>query len=123
MRFDRSEFIRYCIVGIICTIIDASVFYLLHNLIGYRFAMVCGFCLSLFINYLLNIYWSFQVKPTIHNAIGVIMAHCFNIFVVRMSLMWLFVDLLFISEVIAFIPTLLISVITNFLLIRYIVNK
>ena len=50
------------------------------------------------------------------------MAHIFNIFVIRMSLMWLFIDHVMLPESIAYVPTLLISIITNFIIVRFIVK-
>ena len=117
------EFICFCFVGVICTAVDAGVFYSVHEWTGYRLAMVLGFALSLGVNYVLNIYWSFRAKPSVKNAVGMIAAHCFNIFVVRMSLMWLFVDTAGMTDSIAYIPTLLISMVTNFIIIRLVVNK
>ena len=116
-------FLRFCIIGILCTGIDAGVFYALHKLIDYRIAMTCGFFLSLGANYVLNMRYSFHVKPSAKNAVGFAMAHLFNIFVVRMSLMWLFIHLFAMSESWAFVPTLAISVVTNFLVLQFIVKK
>ena len=115
-----GEFFRFAVVGIVCTLIDASVFYAIHHAVGYRLAMISGFCVSLSINYLLNIYWSFRSKPSFVNAVGIIAAHCLNIFVVRMMLMWCFINIVHLPEEIAYIPTLVISIVTNFLIIRLI---
>ena len=120
MKF--QEFLRFSIVGGVCTLIDACVFYLLYRNYGYRLAISAGFVASISVNYILNVYWSFKEKPTIKNAIGLLMAHVFNIFVIRMSLMWLFIDLIKLPESIAYVPTLLISIITNFIIIRFIVK-
>lgn len=117
------EFVKFCIIGCICTTIDAGIFYAIHSSTGYRIAMICGFCISIIFNYLLNTYWSFKAKPTISNIVGFLVAHCLNIFFVRISLMWLFVDLLQITDGIAYIPTLLISTVTNFLIIRFIMKR
>lgn len=124
VRSDRfREFLRFCIVGGICTLIDAGVFYALHNHTGYRIAMIAGFYVSICVNYVLNIYWSFKEKPTLKNAIGILAAHLFNIFVVRMSLMWLFVDVARMTDSIAYLPTLAISMVTNFVIIRFVVKR
>lgn len=119
----QSSFVKFCVVGAICTLIDAATFYILHSVLGYRLAMICGFCLSIGVNYLLNIYWAFSAKPNIKNAISILSAHCFNIFIVRMGLMWLFINLFMLSESIAFIPTLCISIVTNYIIIRLVVRK
>lgn len=117
------EFFKFCLVGLLCTAIDASVFYILVGNIGYKISMICGFCVSIIVNYLLNILWAFQTKPNWQNAIGVFSAHCFNIFIVRMTLMWIFINLIFLTEEQAFIPTIILSVITNFIIVRFIINK
>lgn len=118
-----AEFIRFCIVGVIATALDAAIFYLVRMFASYQIALVSGYCLSLIVNYLLTIYWTFKKKPTTGNLVGVIAAHMFNLFVVRMSLMWLFVNVAGIPDRIAYIPTLLISMVTNFLVVRFAVNK
>ena len=46
----------------------------------------------------------------------------FNLFVVRMGLMWLFVEIFGLSDSIAYIPMAVISAITNFLVIRAVVK-
>lgn len=118
-----AEFIRFCIVGVIATALDAAIFYLVRMFASYQIALVSGYCLSLIVNYLLTIYWTFKKKPSTGNLFGVIAAHMFNLFVVRMSLMWLFVNVAGIPDRIAYIPTLLISMVTNFLVVRFAVNK
>ena len=118
-----AEFIRFCIVGVIATALDAAIFYLVRLFASYQIALVSGYCLSLIVNYLLTIYWTFKKKPSTGNLFGVIAAHMFNLFVVRMSLMWIFVNIMEIPDRIAYIPTLLISMVTNFLVVRFAVNK
>jgi putative flippase GtrA len=118
-----AEFIRFCIVGVIATALDAVIFYLVRLFASYQIALVSGYCLSLIVNYLLTIYWTFKKKPSTGNLFGVIAAHMFNLFVVRMSLMWIFVNIAEIPDRIAYIPTLLISMVTNFLVVRFAVNK
>ena len=113
-----QEFVRFCVVGVLCTVIDAGIYYSLYRLTGYRVAMVCGFVVSLGVNYILNTYWSFRQTPSVKTAIGIVAAHCLNIFVVRMGLMWIFVSCLLLDAGIAYIPTLMISMVTNFLVIR-----
>lgn len=117
------EFVRFCLVGGLCTLIDISIFYLFLLYTSYQISLICGYCLSLIVNYYLTIYWTFQKKANAKNAIGMISAHMFNLFVVRMGLMFLFVDCLLINEQIAYIPTFLISILTNFLIVRFVVTR
>ena len=118
-----AEFLRFCIVGVISTAIDAAIFYVVRLFAPYQVALVSGYCLSLIVNYLLTVYWTFRRKPSASNLFGVIAAHMFNLFVVRMSLMWIFVSLMQIPDSIAYIPTLLISMVTNFLVVRFAVKR
>ena len=55
--------------------------------------MVSGYCLSFIVNYLLTTYCTFKKKTSTGNLFGVIAAHMFNLFVVRMSLMWILVNI------------------------------
>lgn len=117
-----QEFLRFCTVGFICTAIDAAIFYVLNGWVNYRIALISGYVLSLFVNYILNVYWSFREKPSVRNAVGLVSAHLFNLFVVRMSLMWFFINLLDFSSKLAYFPTLIISTITNFVIVRWAVK-
>lgn len=116
-------FIRFCIVGVIATLIDATIFYLVNDIASYQIALISGYIISLIANYFMTVLWTFKVRPTARNALGVLLAHLFNLFIVRMSLMFLFVDVMLINEKLAYIPTLLISMITNFLVVRLVVRS
>lgn len=118
-----TEFVRFCVVGAFSTILDASIFYVVIRFAPYQVALASGYCLSLIVNYILTIYWTFSSKPSASNAIGVVCAHLFNLLVVRMSLMWFFINIMSLSEEISYIPTLLISMITNFIIVKVVVNK
>jgi len=117
------EFFRFCVVGVICTIIDMGIYYSTLLFLPYLAALTSGYCLSLILNYYLTIYWTFEQKANTQNAIGVVGAHLFNLFVVRFCLMYFFVSILGMSDKLAFLPTFVISSITNFLIIRFLVNK
>ena len=116
------QFIRFCIVGVICTIIDAAIYYSVLTFASYRVALIAGYLLSLIVNYFLTIYWTFQTRPSKSNALGVVFAHLLNLFVVRMGLMYLFVSIIGLTERIAYLPTLAISMITNFIILRLIIK-
>lgn len=118
-----GEFIRFCVVGAVCTGIDACIFYVVRTFASYQIALVSGYILSLVINYFLTIYWTFKSKPNPKNAVGVVAAHIFNLFVVRMGLMYIFVNGFSVNDRLAYIPTLAISVITNFIIVKLVINK
>lgn len=118
-----GEFVRFCVVGGICTLLDMAIFYAVRLFAPYQVALVSGYCLSLVVNYFLTVRWTFKTKSTVKNAIGVVGAHLFNLFVVRMGLMFVFVTMLSVPDNIAYLPTLVISVVANFLVIRLVVSK
>lgn len=122
-KFLQKEFIRFCIVGAFATLIDAAVFYIVRQFVCYQVALVSGYILSLIVNYYLTVLWTFKQKPTMKNALGVLVAHMINLFVVRMSLMYLFVNMIGLNDRIAYVPTLLISMITNFIVVRFFVKR
>lgn len=123
LQWKPCEFIRFCLVGGLCTAIDALVFYIVRMMVSYHVALICGYMVGLVVNYFLTVMWTFKTTPTGKNAIGVIMAHIFNLFVVRMGLITLFVSLMGMNEMIAFVPTLCISVLSNFVIIKLILKK
>lgn len=122
MKESIRQFTRFTIVGTVCTGIDAALFYFLRTLTSYQVSLVCSYIISLTVNYYLTIYWTFSTSSNVKNLIGIISVHLFNLFVVRMGLMYLFADILLINDRIAYIPTLMISVVTNFLFIKLIIT-
>lgn len=118
-----TEFICFCIVGIVSASIDAVVFYMVRTLAIYQVALCVGYLTGLIFNCFLNIYWTFSQKPSIENVVGVVSAHLINLFLIRMGLMWLFVSAFDMSDKVAYIPTIVISVIANFLMVKFAVSK
>ncbi len=67
--------------------------------------------------------WTFRTRITFRGAAAVVFAHMFNLFVVRYKLMVLFVVTLHMNERAAYFPTLGISVLVNYYIIKGILNK
>ena len=119
---ETRQFIRFCIVGGTCAIIDAAIFYIVRLFAPYQVALVSGYLISLCVNYLLTVYWTFRTESSVLNLVGIVGAHMFNLFVVRMGLMLFFVELLGLRDSIAYIPMAVISAVTNYLVIRTVVK-
>jgi putative flippase GtrA len=96
---------------------------MLMPLTGYPVALVSGYILSLVVNYFLTVRWTFKSKANAKNAVGIVAAHLFNLFVVRMGLMYLWVNGCKLPERTAYLPTLAISVVANFIIIKLIIVK
>ena len=122
-RESFDEFIRFCVVGVLATILDAAIFYTVRTFAPYQIALASGYLLSLIFNYFLTVRWTFKKQTNIKNAMGLVSAHLFNLFVVRMGLMFIFVDMCSINDKIAYIPTLGISMFTNFIIIKIVLQK
>ena len=120
---ETLQFIRFCIVGGTCAMIDAAIFYVVRLFAPYQVALVSGYLISLCVNYLLTVYWTFQTQSSVRNLVGIVGAHMFNLFVVRMGLMTLFVELIGLSDSIAYLPMAVISAVTNYLVIRTVVKS
>ncbi len=125
MKYNEKylELIRFCTVGAFCTGIDTAIYYFVRLFFSYQVALVVGYIISLIINYFLTVYWTFKTESNTKNFIGIVFAHLFNLFVVRMGLMCFFVNVLLLNDRIAFVPTLIISVITNFIIIKLILSE
>ncbi|MBR5395214.1 MAG: GtrA family protein [Bacteroidaceae bacterium] len=119
---EMQQFIRFCIVGGTCALIDAAIFYVVRLFAPYQVALVSGYLISLCVNYLLTVYWTFRTESSVLNLVGIVGAHMFNLFVVRMGLMMLFVEILGLKDSIAYLPMAVISAITNYLVIRTVVK-
>ena len=119
---EMQQFIRFCIVGGTCALIDAAIFYVVRLFAPYQVALVSGYLISLCVNYLLTVYWTFRTESSVLNLVGIVGAHMFNLFVVRMGLMMLFVEILGLKDSIAYLPMAVISAVTNYLVIRTVVK-
>ena len=121
---ETRQFIRFCIVGLFCFIIDNSVFMLMRGQFGLSrdAAHASGFLISLSINYLLTIYWTFRTNYSVQNVVGIVGAHLFNFVVVRRGLLSLFVTQFGMNETFAYPTMVLISAVINYLVIRTVVK-
>ena len=121
---ETQQFIRFCIVGLFCFLIDNTVFIFMREHLGIsqEVSHASGFLISLSINYLLTIYWTFRTKYSVQNIVGVIGAHLFNFVVVRRGLLSLFTAQLGMDETFAYPTMVLISAVINYLVIRTVVT-
>ena len=119
---ELRQFIRFCIVGGTCALIDAAIFYVVRLFAPYQVALISGYLISLCVNYLLTVYWTFRTESSMLNLVGIVGAHMFNLFIVRMGLMLLFVELLGLSDSIAYLPMAVISAVTNYIVVRAVVK-
>lgn len=118
-----KELIRFCIVGMIATGIDAAIFYLFKSFTNYQYSLVAGYLVSLIFNYLMTVYWTFSVKSNARHFAGIISVHLLNLFVIRMGLMYFFINIMGLTDSVAYLPMLLISIAASFSMVRYVVKN
>ena len=113
------ELLKFCVVGASSALIDLIVYNIFLLFSNYKISVIAGFIVSWVFNYILSSLWTFKEKPKVSNFFGMLAAHLINLFVVRMGVMYLFVEVACINPRIAYIPTLIIAAITSYILVRF----
>jgi putative flippase GtrA len=122
-----GEFIRFCITGLICTIVHYGVYlllaYLLHSetVLWTNTFYTIGYVLGFLCNLWLSASFTFKERVTIKRGIGFAISNAVNY-----GLHMLFLNLFLwigISKQFAPIPTYCIVVPINFLLVRFVFKK
>ena len=54
------KLVRFCMVGALCTAIDAGLFYIIKLVFCYQVALSIAYIVSLIINYYLTTFWTFR---------------------------------------------------------------
>lgn len=118
IKKDFWQFVRFCCVGIINNVVMLGIYYFLlffhTNIYG---AYGCGYAVSLVSAYLLNRFWVFQ-KNNKSSIIKFLAVYGFS-FILSYLLLWLFVDVVRISDKIAPVFILFITTCSNFILNKF----
>lgn len=123
-RFGRErlgEMIRFGVVGVIATLIQFAVYWLLIHWLNPSVSMTIGYGVSLVFNYLASTYFTFRVKASTRRGAGFLFSHCVNYTLQMISLnffLWLGI-----SKELAPIPMLCVCVPVNFLLVRFFLKR
>lgn len=134
-----SEILRFGIVGVVATLLQFVVYYLLvcHTsylspltshlpfltsyLSPHNIALAVSYIISLTANFFLTTYFTFRVKPSTRKGIGFLASHAINFtlqFLLLNLFIWLGVDKQW-----ALIPVFLVCIPLNFILVRLSVKK
>lgn len=113
-----NEFIRFGIVGGLCTALHYSIYYLLQLYINVNIAYTLGYVLSFMANFYLTSYFTFGTTPSWKKLIGMGGAHAVN-YALHILLLNLFLRI-GISQEWAPIPVFAIAIPVNFLLVRFV---
>ena len=113
-----NEFIRFGIVGGLCTALHYSIYYLLQLYINVNIAYTLGYVLSFMANFYLTSYFTFGTTPSWKKLIGMGGAHAVN-YALHILLLNLYLRI-GISQEWAPIPVFAIAIPVNFLLVRFV---
>ena len=123
-RFGRErlgEMIRFGVVGVIATLIQFAVYWLLIRWLNPSVSMTIGYGVSLVFNYLASTYFTFRVKASARRGAGFLFSHGVNYLLQMVTLnffLWLGV-----SKELAPIPMFCVCVPMNFLLVRFFLKR
>lgn len=121
-RQNLSEAIRFGIVGVIATALQASVYYLLTKHTGHNLALFFSYAVSLAVNFLLTTCFTFRVKATRRRGVGFLASHAVN-FLLQFLVLNFSISIVGIDKQMAIIPVLVVCVPVNFLLIRKVMKE
>ena len=113
-----GELIRFCIVGVLAVATHYAIYWLLQHWIDVNIAYTAGYVISFLGNYYLSAHFTFKEQTSAGNGVGFAGAHVFNYFL-QLGLFNLFLWL-GVHHLIAPFAVLIISVPTNFLVVRYV---
>lgn len=117
----KMEFIRFIITGIVSTITNYLFYYLFFSLFSHTLAFTLGYIIAVVVNYIMTTYFTFKVKASAKNGFGFIVSNIINY---TLCIVFLnFFIWLGISELWAPIPMYCITIPTNFIIVRFVMNR
>ena len=120
-REKLGEMVRFGIVGIVATLIQAGTYCLLVGVLNYVVANTIAYIVSFLFNYIASIHYTFRVKSTAKRGVGFLLSHVVNYLLQTATLaffVWIGME-----KRLALIPMFCICVPVNFLLVRYFLKK
>lgn len=113
-----NEFIRFGIVGGLCTVLHYVIYYLLQLCINVNISYTVGYVLSFIANFYLTSYFTFGTSPSWKKLLGMGGAHAVN-YLLHILLLNLFLRI-GVPQEWAPIPVFVIAIPVNFLLVRFV---
>ena len=114
------EAIRFCIVGVLATIVHYGIYLLLKGVINVSVAYTIGYVISFIGNFFLTNVYTFKTQATAKKGIGFVICHVIN-YLLHIGLLNVFIWM-GVPSSLAPIPVYCIVVPVNFLLVRKVVK-
>ena len=115
------EAIRFCIVGVLATIVHYGIYLLLKGVINVSVAYTIGYVISFIGNFVLTNVYTFKTQATAKKGIGFVICHVIN-YLLHIGLLNVFIWM-GVPSSLAPIPVYCIVVPVNFLLVRKVVKS
>lgn len=120
-RAKLGEVIRFGIVGVLATLIQYLVYWLLIHWLNPSVSMTIGYIVSFLFNFYASTHFTFRVKANARRGAGFLFSHIVN-WLLQMITLNLFLWL-GLSKQLAPIPMFCICVPVNFLLVRFFLKR
>lgn len=120
-REKLGEVLRFGVVGVLATLIQYAVYWVLIHWLNPSLSMTIGYVISFAFNFLASTRYTFRVKANAHRGAGFALSHGVNWLLQMLTLnlfLWLGV-----SKQWAPIPMFCICVPVNFLLVRFFLKR
>lgn len=114
------EAIRFCIVGVLATIVHYGIYLLLKGVINVSVAYTIGYVISFIGNFVLTNVYTFKTQATAKKGIGFVICHVIN-YLLHIGLLNVYIWM-GVPSSLAPIPVYCIVVPVNFLLVRKVVK-
>ena len=118
---DKSQFIRFLIVGTFATAVLYAVYYGLNYVLNHNIAYTIGFVISFLVNYLMTTIYTFKSKLSFNKFVGFGAQQISN-YVLQIGFLNFFLWL-GMSEKLAPLPVFIIILPINYLLLRFVYKK
>ncbi len=116
----RQEIFRFVIVGGIATAVLYATYWLALRMLQPSWAYSLAYFCAFVVNYLLTTSFTFKVDKSVKNGMGFVVSNVIN-YLVSMALLNIFLWI-GLSETVAPIPTIFLATISNFLIVRRVMN-
>ena len=120
-REQLGEVFRFGVVGVLATLIQYGVYWVLIHWLNPTLSMTIGYLVSFLFNFLASTHYTFRVKANARRGAGFALSHAVNWFL-QMVILNLFLWL-GMSKQWAPIPMFCICVPVNFLLVRFFLKR
>lgn len=116
------EFIRFVIVGGLSTVIHYLIYFIIQILkVQYNIAYTLGYFISFIFNFFASNYFTFKTTPNKDKSIKFLLSHLFN-YSIQITLLNIYISI-GINKSIAPIFVFLVSIPTNFILVKLSLKK